>query len=75
MSDTDLKEGTVDNPLVCSLCGEKFTGWGNNPSPLADVDDRCCDDCNWIKVIPARLEAMGITNIKIGTGTKRKAHE
>lgn len=43
-------------PYVCVLCGESFNGWGNNPEPLADYDDGlCCDDCNAIKVIPARL--------------------
>lgn len=42
--------------LTCCLCGATFVGWGNNPSPLSDnPDDRCCDDCNYTKVIPARL--------------------
>lgn len=44
---------------TCCLCGTTFTGWGNNPDPLGDhEDDRCCDDCNANKVIPARLVGM-----------------
>ena len=40
---------------TCSLCGDTFIGMGNNPEPLAEFEDRCCDDCNWTKVIPARF--------------------
>ena len=46
------------NPPVqtCCLCGSTFIGWGNNPFPLSEKeDDRCCDECNYTKVIPARL--------------------
>lgn len=42
---------------VCCLCGGTYTHFGNNPYPLCDEDDdssRCCDACNWRKVIPAR---------------------
>jgi len=44
----------------CCLCGDKFIGMGNNPDPLGgeDPDARCCDTCNWLKVIPARLGRM-----------------
>ncbi|MBR4377316.1 MAG: hypothetical protein IKP50_00300 [Bacilli bacterium] len=44
---------------TCCICGETFTGWGNNPWPLSDnEDDRCCDDCNNSTVLSARLEMM-----------------
>jgi hypothetical protein len=34
-------------------------GYGNNPDPLGVLpEDRCCDDCNTTKVIPARLYGM-----------------
>jgi hypothetical protein len=39
----------------CSLCGRKFRGMGNNPEPLAEFEQRCCDECNQTKVIPARM--------------------
>lgn len=43
----------------CCLCGEDTEGFGNNPQPLAKNDnDRCCDDCNTLRVIPARLAAL-----------------
>ena len=41
----------------CCLCGKFFSGFGNNPDPLSiRDDDECCDDCNWGKVIPARVK-------------------
>ena len=44
---------------VCCICGERFTGWGNNPYPVVDDEDaRCCDKCNGDTVIPARIAAM-----------------
>lgn len=44
--------------MKCCLCGKKIEvklGWskGNNALPLKD--GRCCDECNLLKVIPARL--------------------
>lgn len=50
---------------ICCVCGETYTHWGNNPCPLKDKEgkdfgenDRCCDDCNSLYVIPARIEKM-----------------
>lgn len=40
---------------ACVICGAKNTGYGNNPAPLA-TEGKCCDNCNWSKVIPARLQ-------------------
>lgn len=37
----------------CSICGKKFTGWGNNAQPVKA--GRCCDHCNIEWVIPARM--------------------
>ena len=48
----------------CCLCGKNCIGYGNNPYPLKkDTDkkpNRCCDDCNVMKVIPARLREEGV---------------
>lgn len=41
---------------VCCLCGKRFSGWGNNPWPLAE-EGECCDDCN-NDVIMARLRGL-----------------
>jgi hypothetical protein len=39
----------------CCLCGQSFAGFGNNPAPLAELPNLCCDMCNQTKVIPARF--------------------
>lgn len=40
----------------CCLCGESFTGYGNNPYPVdKNSEHRCCDVCNVTKVLPARV--------------------
>lgn len=41
----------------CCLCGIEFIGFGNNPAPLVKNDDehRCCNECNDMLVVPARL--------------------
>lgn len=50
--------------MKCCLCSEEIPvvhGWaeGHNPDPLAiGEDDRCCSDCNEMKVIPARLDLI-----------------
>ena len=48
----------TSTPETCWFCGIEFEGWGNNPEPFASHPERCCDDCNTTKVIPARLEAI-----------------
>jgi len=47
--------------MKCCLCGneiEIFGGWdqGNNAQPLKD--GRCCNECNWTKVIPVRMQSV-----------------
>ena len=45
--------------FTCSICGEKFKGFGNNPAPVTTGDgDRCCDTCNSFVVLPARMKAI-----------------
>lgn len=56
-----------DQP-TCSLCGEPCEPWptgdpephgyGHNPEPLGDYDQRCCNVCNVTKVIPARIARL-----------------
>lgn len=52
--------------MECSICkeeiekqldpstGEVFWELGHNAEPVVE-DGRCCDSCNYTKVIPARL--------------------
>lgn len=47
--------------MKCCICGgeiENKFGWdrGNNALPIKD--GRCCDTCNDMEVIPARLKAL-----------------
>lgn len=45
--------------FVCCFCGGVFEGYGNNPWPANKTEGAvCCNDCNSLYVIPARLEAM-----------------
>jgi hypothetical protein len=37
----------------CCLCGDKIKGYGNNAQPVEK--GICCDECNKVKVIPARI--------------------
>lgn len=51
----------TDEPLICSICFQPippkgtYRG-GNNADPIND--GRCCDDCDWRYVIPARIAMM-----------------
>ena len=63
----------------CVLCGKVFEGYGNNPEPLAreSKDARACDECNFGKVVPARMKEVQkptpvpeITSIRLSVGAK-----
>ena len=41
---------------VCSICGATYTGYGNSAWPINS--GYCCDTCNYLKVIPARLAQL-----------------
>jgi hypothetical protein len=38
----------------CSICKSNFVGYGHNPEPLAQVEERCCEECNDRFVVPVR---------------------
>lgn len=55
----------------CCICGGEFQGYGNNPQgatykgengeiifPEFTENDRCCDMCNSIYVIPGRMYGL-----------------
>lgn len=55
----EVKKVNHQNTFKCSICGEVYEGYGNNPYPVTvGEDDRCCDLCNSFRVIPARLEQL-----------------
>ena len=37
----------------CSICGDRYQGFGNNAKPVNE--GRCCDTCNFTQVVPMRL--------------------
>ena len=42
--------------MKCCFCGAEIERMGNNPFPADMRDDvECCDHCNHVIVIPARL--------------------
>lgn len=52
----------MGNPVIdgydqCVICDDNIIGYGNNPWPLAD-EGECCEFCNDVYVIPARLEML-----------------
>lgn len=59
-NNNSIKEELSDT-FECCLCHQKFKGYGNNPYPLVtDKGARCCDKCNYEKVIPARIALYDI---------------
>jgi hypothetical protein len=40
---------------VCSICHQPYDGFGHNADPFPG---RCCNACNDIHVIPARIARM-----------------
>ena len=40
---------------VCIICGSEYSEWGNNAQPVAD--GQCCDFCNAMIVVPARMSS------------------
>lgn len=46
--------------FVCSICGQKSTGYPNNAEPVVKRG-WCCDDCNIKTVMPERIRQMMTT--------------
>lgn len=55
MDMANMIDKEMNDNKVCCICGEKIEGYGNNPDPVKKKG-KCCDNCNSIYVIPARLE-------------------
>lgn len=54
-----MENNGQNDVFVCSICKQRFRGFGNNPWPVTQGEgDRCCDDCNSMKVIPARMASL-----------------
>ena len=46
----------------CCICNQIYHGWGNNAQPVRN--GRCCDTCNLIYVIPARIGNTEVKEVK-----------
>lgn len=46
--------------MKCCICEKKENGkYGNSPWPVDNApDSRCCDECNFTVVLPARIAMM-----------------
>jgi cytochrome c len=42
--------------IKCSICHQEIGLGNNNAEPVNS--GRCCDDCNWMVVIPARMARL-----------------
>jgi hypothetical protein len=51
-----MKTNKPNETGVCSICGAPYSHFGNNPEPVKNFDERCCDKCNWEIVIPMRMD-------------------
>lgn len=47
----------LDNYKVCCICGKVFEGYGNDPWPVRE-EGKCCIECNFETVIPARIKQL-----------------
>ena len=43
--------------MKCVICGKTFYGFGNDPAPVKYIG-RCCDDCNAMTVVLARISLL-----------------
>lgn len=43
----------METKQKCCLCGKKIDGYGHNAEPVSQ--GRCCTECNYVKVLPARI--------------------
>ena len=64
-----IKEGVrrMDNLgyIRCCICNKIISGEGNNAEPVRR--GRCCDDCNWLYVIPARIGDVEMREVNNAT--------
>lgn len=41
--------------MECVICSVNIEDYGHNPEPINEGEGRCCEDCNFSYVIPARM--------------------
>lgn len=54
----------MDRKFICCICHNTFIGYGNNPYPYnKNVNALCCNQCNLVYVIPARLKEIEMKEV------------
>lgn len=50
--------------MICCICKQKIEGQGYDPHPFPTEwkEQRCCDICNELLVVPARLKLASKEN-------------
>lgn len=56
-----VEESAPPKEYTCCICGERTSGYGNNPAPVSEIG-KCCDDCNVRFVLPARMAEAEAAN-------------
>lgn len=51
-----LRDSKISDSGKCVICGKEIHGYGNNAEPVKK--GICCDECNYTKVIPARISNL-----------------
>jgi hypothetical protein len=54
----------------CCICKKEFIGYGNNAWPIEDFG-RCCDKCNYTRVIPERINKLKTKLKRVESQSKR----
>mgnify|MGYP001583863718 CR=1 FL=1 len=53
----ERNEPEVKQTGTCAICGDGYRHFVNKPEPLLPYEQRVCNDCNGMYVIPARMGA------------------
>jgi hypothetical protein len=51
-----------ESKQICCICKHEYPGFGHNAQPYRQ--GRCCNTCNDIHVIPARVRAQRLARIQ-----------
>lgn len=58
------EEAKKKHKKICFICGKEYVGYGNNAHPV--MEGRCCDRCNYEKVIPMRIGSPIFKKYEVG---------
>jgi hypothetical protein len=59
--------------MLCVLCHDNITGYGNNAEPV--VEGKCCDSCNFSVVLQQRLRHAMLSHSTEPSGSAAPSDE